>query len=142
MDCIKSGKPINVYGFGKPVRDFTFVEDTVRATVLASDRKNLETEPNKIYNVSSCRPVILSDLVDIFRDEFPELKVNMLPLQPGEAWTMWSDSSELLKDIGYQPSTDIRVGTKKFIDWYKLYTNGGYDESKHNNSRTELTQSC
>ena len=43
---------------------------------------------------------------------------NLLPLQPGDVPDTWADTEELGKDVGYQPSTPVEEGVRKFIDWY------------------------
>jgi UDP-glucuronate 4-epimerase len=42
-------------------------------------------------------------------------------LQPGDVPATYADVDDLIKDVGFKPKTDIRIGIKKFIDWYKAY---------------------
>jgi len=44
-----------------------------------------------------------------------------LPMQPGDVPRTEADVSDLIKDIGYKPSTSIKIGIEKFIEWYKSY---------------------
>ena len=46
---------------------------------------------------------------------------NLLPLQPGDVPDTWADTEDLAADVGYQPSTPIEVGVKKFVEWYLEY---------------------
>jgi UDP-glucuronate 4-epimerase len=43
---------------------------------------------------------------------------NLLPLQAGDVPDTWADTSDLVADVDYQPSTPIEVGVKNFVDWY------------------------
>ena len=43
---------------------------------------------------------------------------NLLPMQPGDVPDTWADTADLAADVGYQPSTPIEEGVKKFVDWY------------------------
>jgi len=48
-----------------------------------------------------------------------------LPIQPGDVPTTFADVSDLIRDTGYQPSTSVEEGVRRFIQWYKQYYNGG-----------------
>jgi UDP-glucuronate 4-epimerase len=45
----------------------------------------------------------------------------MLPLQPGDVPDTWADTEALAADVGYQPSTPVETGVKKFVDWYREF---------------------
>jgi len=46
---------------------------------------------------------------------------NFLPLQPGDVPETFADVSDLEKDFGYRPCTDLRQGIKQFVKWYRDY---------------------
>ena len=48
-------------------------------------------------------------------------EMNMLPMQPGDVPDTWADTEDLATDVGYQPSTPIEVGVRKFVEWYLEY---------------------
>ena len=48
-------------------------------------------------------------------------EMNMLPLQPGDVIATYANVDNLIKDVGYKPSTTIEDGMARFIDWYKDY---------------------
>jgi nucleoside-diphosphate-sugar epimerase len=54
-----AGAPIQVYGDGRQLRDFTYVGDVVRGTIAA-----LEARPGSVYNIASGRPVALRDVLE------------------------------------------------------------------------------
>ena len=39
----------------------------------------------------------------------------------GDVPITYADTSDLKRDIGYQPSTPLRDGLRKFVDWYRTY---------------------
>ena len=41
-----------------------------------------------------------------------------IALQPGDVPDTWADTEALAADVGYQPSTPVEVGVKRFVDWY------------------------
>ena len=44
---------------------------------------------------------------------------NLLPLQPGDVPDTYADSSKQVQTLGYQPSTSVRGGVKRFVEWYQ-----------------------
>ena len=44
-------------------------------------------------------------------------------MQPGDVERTWADVSKLKKDYNYKPSTNIKEGISKFVEWYKGYYN-------------------
>ena len=44
-----------------------------------------------------------------------------MPLQPGDVPATFADVDDLIKDVGFKPSTTIEEGLKRFVAWYKDY---------------------
>lgn len=133
---ILEGKPIDVYNYGNHKRDFTYIDDIVEGVVRTLDhvaRPNPDWDasqpdpgtsgaPYRLYNIGNQRPVELMDYIAAIEECLgKEAEKNLLPMQPGDVPDTWADTSDLAADIGYQPSTPIEVGVKKFVDWYLDY---------------------
>jgi len=41
-------------------------------------------------------------------------------MQPGDVPRTWANTSKL-NELGYQSTTNIKMGVGKFIDWFKKY---------------------
>jgi len=50
---------------------------------------------------------------------------NLLPLQVGDVPDTWADAEDLVRDVGYRPSTPVETGVAKFVEWYLDYYRGG-----------------
>jgi UDP-glucuronate 4-epimerase len=50
-------------------------------------------------------------------------KKNLLPMQPGDVASTWADTTDLEKDLGYKPYTDVKLGIKNFVEWYRKFYN-------------------
>jgi UDP-glucuronate 4-epimerase len=48
-------------------------------------------------------------------------KLNLLPIQPGDVPATWADVDDLMRDVGFSPSTPIDVGIERFVAWYRAY---------------------
>jgi len=114
--CLEEGKEIPVYGDGLQKRDFTFVTDTVEATVQAGELGR----PGEIYNVGSGREVTLLEAIRLLV-EFSKAKAAIAWLAPqrGESRRTWADISKAVAELGYSPKVDLREGIKRFMEWFK-----------------------
>ncbi|MFO7829332.1 MAG: NAD-dependent epimerase [Bacteroidales bacterium] len=128
--AIVEGKAIDVYNHGNMQRDFTYIDDIVSGIVKvlenppkAKESIDLPSEsvaPYKIYNIGNNAPVKLMDFIQAIEDELGiKAEKNLMPIQPGDVEKTWADVSGLMDDFNYKPDTDIRVGVKNFIAWYK-----------------------
>jgi len=117
-------KEIQIFNHGDQLRDFTFIDDIVNGiTQLIS---HVLDTPEKfawhIYNLGNNQPVKLIDFIDTLESLLGSKAIRKyLPGQPGDVTVTYADISSSQRDFGYQPSTDIRTGLSRFIDWYKPY---------------------
>jgi UDP-glucuronate 4-epimerase len=62
------------------------------------------------------------DFIHVIEDSLgKKATLNMLPMQPGDVYETYADTSELKADFGYEPRIGIKTGVQKFVDWYKTY---------------------
>ncbi len=47
--------------------------------------------------------------------------MNLVPMQAGDVPITYADTSKLERDFGYKASTDLRVGLRRFAEWYYEY---------------------
>lgn len=117
--AIKERKPIKVFNEGKMRRDFTFIDD-----IVGGIKKVLEMQPPgyKIYNIGNSRPVDLMDFIALMEKSIGQPAVKeFLPMQPGDVYETYADTTELNTDTGYHPTTTLEEGIPKFLEWYLAY---------------------
>ena len=132
--AIVEDKPIKVFNYGKMVRDFTFIDDIVEGVIrvldtpsqkkedLNNDPSQSKTAPFKVYNIGNSSPVELMDYIRIIEQKLgKEATKEYLPMQMGDVPITEADVNDLVRDIGYKPSTSIEKGIGAFIEWYKNY---------------------
>ncbi len=130
---IIEGKPIDVFNYGKHSRDFTYIDDIVEGIVRTMDNTATPNEqwdssspdpatsraPYRIYNIGNQKPVDLMRFIELIEENVGrKADKNLLPMQAGDVQDTWADTSDLTADVGYQPSTPIEVGVKRFVEWY------------------------
>ena len=121
---ILAGEPIKLFNYGELERDFTYVDDIVEGIM-----KIIPTVPEekngaraKVYNIGNNKPVALKEFVAALEEAIGvKAKIEYLPMQPGDVYRTYADISELEKDFGFKPQTDIRTGLKRFAEWYKEF---------------------
>jgi UDP-glucuronate 4-epimerase len=138
---ILAGKPIDVFNYGKHRRDFTYVDDIANGVVAALDHvatpnaawngdapdPATSAAPYRLYNIGNNRPVELMHYIAVLEQCLGrKAEKNLLPLQVGDVPDTWADCEDLVRDVGYRPSTPVEEGVKRFVEWYlEYYRDGG-----------------
>jgi UDP-glucuronate 4-epimerase len=137
VDATLSGRPIDVYNHGEMYRDFTYVDDLVRAIRLLIDVPPVRptspadiTEgdslspvaPWRVVNIGNSDKVRLTDFVSAIEEALGmTAQRNLMPIQPGDVPATWADASLLQRLTGYRPQTDVREGVARFVAWFRDY---------------------
>ena len=133
---ILAGEPIQVFNHGHHQRDFTFVEDIAEGVIRACDdvatgnpHWNSDTPdpatsaaPWRLFNIGNNQPVQLLDYIRVLEECLGrKAEMEMLPLQAGDVPDTWASADDLKQAVGYQPSTPVEEGVRRFVDWYRDY---------------------
>ena len=116
--AIMRGKPIEVFNRGDMQRDFTYVDDIVRGTLLVLEKP----APYAVYNIGNHSPVSLMDYIRAMERALGrKAKLKMRPMQPGDVKATYADTKALQKAVGFRPSTPLQAGLERFAGWFKQY---------------------
>jgi UDP-glucuronate 4-epimerase len=134
--AINAGKPIKLFNHGKMRRDFTYIDDVVQAVVRLIDRP-AQSDPNwssdapepasssapwRVYNIGNNSPVELLDVVSLLEQALGKKAIReLMPMQPGDVPATFADVGDLMRDVGFKPSTPIAEGIARFVAWYQEY---------------------
>ena len=114
LQAAYTGEPIIVYGDGEQTRDFTHVEDAVRANLLAM------TAPisAEAINVGGGRRVTLNEVLDLVgRYTRRRLRIERVPAQVGDARHTGADGTRAEALLGYQPTVSLEQGLAGQAVW-------------------------
>jgi len=116
---ILEGKEIEIFGDGNQTRDFTYVDDIVKATFSAW-QKGISGE---VYNLGGGENISLLNLLRIIENVTGEkLKISFREREKGDAPHTWADYSKAKKDLEYTPSVKLELGLKNQWEWIqKIY---------------------
>ena len=119
-----SEKPIPVYGDGKNVRDWLFVEDHCRAIWdVFGSKKYGETfnvgGNSEKQNLEVCATICesLQELHPRPRGHYREL-ITFVTDRPGHDRRYAIDASKIKREIGWLPKETFNTGMRKTVDWY------------------------
>lgn len=124
---ILSGENIDVFNKGKMKRDFTFIDDAVDATYKIIHKIPKIRRPNKIckfkiFNVGGGNTISLINYIKLIETNLGiKAKKNLKGMQLGDVKATLSNNNNLKSSVKFNPKTNIKIGIKKFIDWYKSF---------------------
>ena len=134
-----AGEAIDVYGHGQLVRDFTYIDDIVEGVLRVLDQPatpdvnynpaapdpGTSSAPYRIFNIGNNQPTVLMDYIAALEASLGiSARKNMLPIQPGDMHTTAADTTALQAWVGFAPSTTVRDGVARFVDWYRGFYEG------------------
>jgi UDP-glucuronate 4-epimerase len=134
--AIRAGKPIKLFNQGNMRRDFTYIDDVVQAVVRLIDRPAVgdpqwsgatpdpsrSSAPWRVYNIGNNNPVDVPEVVKILEAAIGKKAIReLLPMQPGDVPATFADVDDLMRDVGFKPSTPIADGIAHFVAWYNQY---------------------
>ena len=138
VDAILDDRPIDIYNHGDMYRDFTYVDDLVRAIRLLIDAVPVRpaspgeiapgdslspVAPYRIVNIGNSDKVKLLDFIDEIETCLGQkAKRNYMPMQMGDVPATWANAELLQTLTGYRPQTDFRDGIARFVKWYREYS--------------------
>lgn len=138
MDAILHDRPIKVFNNGDMLRDFTYIDDIIEGIVRIMDvipEGNAEWDdthpdpatssaPYRIYNIGNSQPTRLMDYIRCIEKAIGrEAKKEFLPMQAGDVYQTYADSSALCAATGFRPCTPLQEGIKHTVAWFKEYYN-------------------
>jgi UDP-glucuronate 4-epimerase len=133
---IVENKPIEVYNFGDMERDFTYIDDVAEGVVRVIDRpaeadgswNAEEPKPSsssasfRLYNLGRGEAVPLMEFISVIEKELDRTaNKQMLPMQPGDVYRTFADTSSFERDFDFKPSIGVEEGVARFVGWYRSF---------------------
>mgnify|MGYP000877313285 CR=1 FL=1 len=121
------GKPLPLYGKGRQIRDWLFVEDHARALVLVATTGQI----GETYNIGGHNEKQNIDVVNIIcelLEEFAPLKpegikryrdlITFVPDRAGHDERYAIDATKIQKELNWTPRETFESGIRKTVQWY------------------------
>jgi len=138
-DAMLRGKPIDVYGGGVLSRDFTYIDDTVEATVRLldapreasssanpadwnADGPDTSWAPFEVVNLGRSDPVSVNELIARLEAITGRRALrNEMGMQPGDVERTFSSTDKLARITGFTPKMPLDEGLRAFVAWFREY---------------------
>jgi UDP-glucuronate 4-epimerase len=134
--AILANEPIQVFNHGDMMRDFTYIDDIVASVnetlfKTATPNTNFDAKhpdpanshaPYRIFNIGNSQPIPLMQFIETIEEALGKKAIKkMMGMQAGDVKITSADTAELNQWVNFKPNTSIKVGVKRFVDWYKNY---------------------
>lgn len=124
-EAILTGKPIKIFNNGNLSRDFTYIDDIVEGSLRVLDFISTSGgQSHEVYNIGCGKPVQLLEFINILEEVLGEkAKKIYLPMQQGDVFQTYANTSKLENCVGYKPKVCLREGLEAMVMWYKSVNN-------------------
>ncbi len=111
---IDGGRAIPVFGDGKQIRDFTYIDDIADGTIRA-----LRPTGYEVINLGSDQPVKLSYVIKLIEKNLgKKARIKRFPRHPADVRATWAHIAKAKKILKWRPKTTIEQGVKNTVDWF------------------------
>lgn len=114
---VKRQIPLEVWGDGKDIKDFIYVEDLVEGLILAMEKINQFDQ----INIGGGEPIIIRQILRAIlkADNFKNPKIIFNNSKPTMIPIRLINIDKAKKILNFAPKTSLTEGIKKTVDWYK-----------------------
>ena len=126
------GEELLVFGDGQQRRDFNYVDDAVRALLLAATR---EEARGKVYNLGSDEVMSLEELAKLLVDrQGGDARYRIVPFPADrkaiDIGDYYGDFSRIKAELGWQPTVGLEAGIDRSLDFYRLHRASYWGEGR------------
>ena len=115
IQWINNHHPVKIFGDGSYCRDFTYIDDIVKGTILA--RKMLGYEVINIGSGNS--PITIQDIIKrISKLLKKKANIQYFPASKADMNSTWADIAKINKLFQWKPKTSLEEGLEKTISWH------------------------
>ncbi|MFZ4629415.1 MAG: NAD-dependent epimerase/dehydratase family protein [Blastocatellia bacterium] len=116
---ILRGAPIHVYGDGSAERDFTYIDDILQGVLAAIEYEETRFE---IINLGESETISVTGMIMLLEEALGRRAiVEYHRAQPGDLPRTHADIGKARRLLGYRPSTPLRLGIGKFVEWLRSH---------------------
>ncbi len=112
------GEPITIFGDGEQTRDFVYIDDIVKANLLAaSNEKSL----GEVFNIGSGTEITIKDLASKIIDISGREKIDIVygPSRSGDIRRSLANIEKARRILGYEPRTNIENNLVKVFEYFR-----------------------
>jgi UDP-glucose 4-epimerase len=120
---VLAGQPLTIFGDGEQTRDYVFVGDVARASVLASERASVQWGDRldvPAFNVATGTETTVNALArHVMTALGREVPVTHAPARPGELLRSCLDITKADRELGWRPAVGFPEGLAALASWFE-----------------------
>ncbi|MBC8507189.1 MAG: NAD-dependent epimerase/dehydratase family protein [Anaerolineales bacterium] len=117
INRLLKGEAVTIYGDGLQSRDFVFVDDVVRANLLASEATDAS---GAVFNVCTGDEITIVDLMNVLQTILPNTpSPNFDPPREGDIYRSLGDPGLIGEKLGFEAKTNLSDGLRQTIKWMR-----------------------
>lgn len=113
-------KEIKIFGDGRQLRDFNYIDDVVRAFLIAAVSKKAD---GQVFNLGSGEPISVLDVANLVVKLSMSGKTKQIPFpeknKKVEIGDYYANCTKIKKILGWKPNISLMDGLKMTIEYYK-----------------------
>jgi UDP-glucose 4-epimerase len=125
------GEEIKVFGDGKQLRDFNFVDDVIEALLISAVS---EEAYGQVFNLGCNDPINLKDLAKLLIEINGDGSFSIVPFPPErkkiDIGDYYGDFRKIRSKLGWEPKTPFREGLARTLEYYKKYGKHYWNDEK------------
>ncbi len=112
---ISEGRPVHVFGDGRQSRDFTYVDDIARGTILG-----LKPLGYEIINLGSDRPHELNEVIRLIETATGrQAQIVYGERHKADVPATWASIEKAERLLGWRPQITLAEGVQRLVTWYQ-----------------------
>ena len=112
---IHEERPLRLYGDGSQSRDFTYVDDVARGTILG-----LKPVGYEVINLGGDSPHDLLELIALVEAEAgAKARIEQHPMHAADVMATWADVGKAQRLLGWEPRVSLKEGVARLCEWYR-----------------------
>jgi UDP-glucuronate 4-epimerase len=116
--AVHDGRPIELYGTGEQVRDFTYVDDVVEANLRVGAADQAQVAPGAVFNVAGGSSVTVNEVLELLGTvSGKEVRVTRSAPVPGDVLRTGGTTSAIRRATGWVPQVGLREGLEEQYRW-------------------------
>jgi len=120
ISCLLRKQSPPIYGDGTQSRDFTYVDNVVEGTLLASQVPGIGT--GDVFNIALGEEHTVLDLLEQLNTIMGlAIKPEFRPKRPGDVFRTYADSSKARRLLGWKGSVQFAEGLRRTVEWFRAH---------------------
>jgi UDP-glucuronate 4-epimerase len=116
FEAALTGSAFPLYGTGEQLRDFTFVDDVVRANLLAAEA---DVEPGLVFNIAGGGECSMLELIELVEQvSGREIEVDRRDVERGDVHRTGASIDRAARRLGWAPQVSLRHGLEQQHEWH------------------------